>query len=53
MIRTATELDLAAIYALINSVPGLWHKEWRSDSLERALLYHRWSELMPLGIHAK
>lgn len=37
MIRTATEHDLAAIHALINSVPDLWHEEWRSDALERAL----------------
>ena len=37
MIRTATEHDLAAIHALINSVPDLWHREWRPDALERAL----------------
>lgn len=37
MIRTATEHDLAAIRALIKSVPDLWHEEWRSDVLERAL----------------
>lgn len=36
MIRTATEHDLASIRALIKSVPGLWHDEWRSDALERA-----------------
>lgn len=36
MIRTATQHDLAFIRALIKSVPGLWHDEWRSDALERA-----------------
>jgi predicted N-acetyltransferase YhbS len=38
MIRTATEHDLAPIRALIQSVPGFWHEEWRSDALQRALL---------------
>jgi GNAT superfamily N-acetyltransferase len=38
MIRTATEYDLGAIHVLINSVPDLWHEEWRPDALERALL---------------
>ena len=37
MVRTATEHDLPAIRALINSVPDLWHQEWRPDVLERAL----------------
>ena len=37
MIRNAREYDVAAIHTLINSVPGLWHKEWRPDALERAL----------------
>jgi predicted N-acetyltransferase YhbS len=36
MIRTATELDLPSIRALIKSVPGFWHEEWRSGALERA-----------------
>jgi GNAT superfamily N-acetyltransferase len=36
MIRTATEHDLVSIRALIKSVPGFWHDEWRSDGLERA-----------------
>ena len=37
MIRTAMEYDLPSIRALIKSVPGLWHEEWRTDALERAL----------------
>lgn len=37
MIRTATPDDVAFIRALIQSVPGLWHAEWRSDALERAV----------------
>lgn len=37
MIRTATEHDMPSIRALIQSVPGLWHAEWRSDALERAI----------------
>jgi hypothetical protein len=37
MIRTATEYDLAFVRALIKSIPGLWHAEWRSDALERAI----------------
>jgi ribosomal protein S18 acetylase RimI-like enzyme len=36
MIRTATELDLPSIRALIKSVPGFWHDKWRSGALERA-----------------
>jgi ribosomal protein S18 acetylase RimI-like enzyme len=37
MIRMATENDILSIRALITSVPGLWHDEWRSDALEHAL----------------
>lgn len=37
MIRLAAEHDLASIQALIKSVPGFWHDEWRTDALERAL----------------
>jgi predicted N-acetyltransferase YhbS len=37
MIRTATTSDLPFIKSLIRSVPRLWHGEWRSDALERAL----------------
>lgn len=37
MIRTTSEDDLDSIRALIQSVPGLWHAEWRSDALERAI----------------
>lgn len=37
MIRTATKHDLASVRALIKSVPGLWHVEWRDDALERAI----------------
>jgi hypothetical protein len=37
MFRTATEYDPASIRALIKSIPGLWHAEWRSDALERAI----------------
>jgi GNAT superfamily N-acetyltransferase len=38
MIRTATESDIEAIRFLIQSVPGLWHAEWRTDALARAIL---------------
>jgi hypothetical protein len=31
------EHDLGFIQALIKSVPGLWHAEWRIDAAERAL----------------
>lgn len=37
MIRTATKHDLAAIRALIESIPDFWHDEWRSDALVYAL----------------
>lgn len=37
MLRVATEQDLASIHALIKSVPGFWHAEWRPDVLNRAL----------------
>jgi predicted N-acetyltransferase YhbS len=37
MLRAATENDILSIRALIQSVPGLWHDEWRADALEGAL----------------
>lgn len=37
MIRSANEKDLVTIRDLIESVPGLWHGEWRQDALERAI----------------
>jgi GNAT superfamily N-acetyltransferase len=37
MIRAATETDAPPIRALIESVPGLWHVEWRPDAIERAI----------------
>ena len=37
MIRTATENDAPLIRALIESVPGFWHAEWRPDAIERAI----------------
>lgn len=36
MIRNVEEHDFPSIRALIQSVPGMWHEEWRSDALERA-----------------
>jgi ribosomal protein S18 acetylase RimI-like enzyme len=37
MIRAATENDAPYIRALIESVPGFWHAEWRPDAVERAI----------------
>ena len=37
MIRAATENDAPHIQALIESVPGFWHAEWRPDAVERAI----------------
>jgi GNAT superfamily N-acetyltransferase len=36
-IRLAIETDVDQIRTLIKSIPGLWHPDWRSDVLERAL----------------
>ena len=36
MIRNAEDHDFSSIRALIQSVPGLWHEDWRSDVVERA-----------------
>lgn len=36
-IRPAVESDVDHIRALIESIPGLWHPDWRSDVLERAI----------------
>jgi GNAT superfamily N-acetyltransferase len=36
MIRNAEEHDFPSVRVLIQSVPGLWHEEWRSDVLEQA-----------------
>ena len=36
MIRNAEEYDFLSIRQLIQSVPGLWHEEWRSNALEQA-----------------
>ena len=36
MIRNAEEYDFLYIRELIQSVPGLWHEEWRRDALEQA-----------------
>ncbi len=37
MIRNASVQDAARIRALIESVPGFWHPEWRSDAVESAI----------------
>jgi ribosomal protein S18 acetylase RimI-like enzyme len=37
MIKIASEQDVPQIRMLIESVPGLWHAEWRADAVERAL----------------
>ena len=37
MIRAATECDVPQIKSLMQSVPGLWHEDWRVDVLERAI----------------
>ena len=36
MIRSIEAHDFSSIRELIQSVPGLWHEEWRSDALEQA-----------------
>jgi GNAT superfamily N-acetyltransferase len=36
-IRPAVETDAVQIRALIESIPGLWHADWRPDVLERAI----------------
>jgi len=36
-IRPAVDGDVDQIRALIESIPGLWHPDWRSDVLERAI----------------
>ena len=36
MIRIAGEHDFLSIRELIQSVPGLWHEEWRRNALEQA-----------------
>lgn len=37
MIRAATDNDAPRIRALIESVPGFWHAEWRPDAVDRAI----------------
>lgn len=37
MLRLATEKDIPGIRALLESVPGFWHSEWRRDVLKRGL----------------
>lgn len=36
-IRPAIETDVVQIRALIGSIPGLWHADWRPDVLERPI----------------
>lgn len=36
-IRPAVEADAAQIRNLIESIPGLWHPDWRPDVLEHAI----------------
>lgn len=36
-IRPAVESDVDQIRSLIEAIPGLWHPDWRSDILERAI----------------
>ncbi len=36
-IRPAVESDIDLIRALIESIPGLWHLDWRPNVLERAI----------------
>lgn len=36
-IRPAVEADAQQIRALIESIAGLWHPDWRPDVLERAI----------------
>jgi predicted N-acetyltransferase YhbS len=38
MIRQATQKDIPAIRALMQSEPGFWQDSWRHDVLERALV---------------
>ena len=37
MIRTASEVDIDGIRAMMKSVQGFWDEAWRTDVLERAL----------------
>ncbi len=37
MIRIVREEDVPQIRSLIQSVPGLWHAEWRADVIRRAV----------------
>ena len=37
MLRNAVEKDVPPIQALLQSVPGFWHSEWRPDAVERAI----------------
>lgn len=37
MVRQALETDVSGIRALLQSVPGFWHAEWRPDVVERAI----------------
>lgn len=37
MIRKAKKGDVPAIRALMTSVPGFWHEDWRDDVLERGM----------------
>jgi ribosomal protein S18 acetylase RimI-like enzyme len=37
MIRAATESDIPDTKSVMKSVPGLWHQDWRKDTLERAI----------------
>jgi GNAT superfamily N-acetyltransferase len=48
-IRPAAETDAVQIRVLIESIPGLWHSDWRPDVLERAIrsadgLAYVWTE---------
>jgi GNAT superfamily N-acetyltransferase len=36
-IRPAVETDVEQIRVLIESIPGLWHPDWRPNVLERAI----------------
>jgi predicted N-acetyltransferase YhbS len=38
MIRQATQNDIPAIKALMQSEPGFWQESWRHDVLERGLV---------------
>ena len=39
MIRNMMPDDLAAVKALMQSIPGFWHEEWTDPTLERALAH--------------